>query len=332
MVHKTLTTHTLLALVLVSLIPSFCLPGASENTRIVVQLIDGSRIFGTPATLSITVKTSYATLELSMDQIRSVSFKRKGTLPVVELRNGDRIQGEVITDDLKLMTLLGTISIPLNTIAVVTALTAAPEIREGLIAYYPLRADASDASGNGRDGVIHGASPAAEVSETDNGAYNFDGEHAYIECQGTNALTFLSGGFTLSAWFSPAGRNEDVVIIAKHIMGHPNGYGLGITGSKCSFYVNSDPRLTDSEALIPSKWYCITGVYDGSKQYLFVNGSLRGSQASPYTNTNQVPVTIGGLPMGGWFSGRISDVRIYSRPLTADEVQALFAEGTMLHN
>ena len=49
----------------------------------------------------------------------------------------------------------------------------------GLEAYYPLDGDASDASGNGLDGTVVGATPAADRFGTPGAAFSFDGT-AYI--------------------------------------------------------------------------------------------------------------------------------------------------------
>ncbi|MEI9864256.1 MAG: hypothetical protein WDN00_06820 [Limisphaerales bacterium] len=77
------------------------------------------------------------------------------------------------------------------TIIGVLTLTSSAQsfITNGLVAYYPFNADASDASGHGNDGVIYGGvALAPDRFGTDNSAYTFNGEDGYIDI-GTQLVT-----------------------------------------------------------------------------------------------------------------------------------------------
>ena len=64
--------------------------------------------------------------------------------------------------------------------------------------------------------------------------------------------------------------------------------------------------------------------YDGANRRLYVNGVQVASDAK--TGLIQVtsnPLSIGGTAVyGEYFTGRIDDVRVYSRALSAAEIQA----------
>src|SRR5208282_5892757 len=71
---------------------------------------------------------------------------------------------------------------------------------QGLVAYYPFNGNANDASGNGNNGTVYGATLTADRFGNPNAAYSFNGASAYITTPLTN--TIFSGDFTASVWFN----------------------------------------------------------------------------------------------------------------------------------
>ena len=71
-------------------------------------------------------------------------------------------------------------------------------------------------------------------------------------------------------------------------------------------------------------WSHLAATYDGATLRLFVNGAQVGSRAV----TGALLTSTGALRIGGnsiwgeFFQGRIDEVRIYNRALTAAEIQA----------
>ena len=79
-------------------------------------------------------------------------------------------------------------------------------------------------------------------------------------------------------------------------------------------------------------WYLITASKDGSNVCLYVNGNLDKTCAYTGTDTNSNTWQIAhhDYPTTEWsyqFDGRIDDVRIYNRALTAGEVKQLYNMG-----
>ena len=73
----------------------------------------------------------------------------------------------------------------------------------GLVAWYPFNGDAIDASGNGNNGIVHGATLTTDRFGNTNAAYYFNGTTDYIELYvliGTAQST--SGGTGFEVWFS----------------------------------------------------------------------------------------------------------------------------------
>lgn len=71
-------------------------------------------------------------------------------------------------------------------------------------------------------------------------------------------------------------------------------------------------------------WTHLACTYDGADIRLYVNGAQAGSVAATGAiTTSASPLTMGGnTPYGEFFNGRIDDVRVYSRALSAAEIQS----------
>jgi concanavalin A-like lectin/glucanase superfamily protein/galactose oxidase-like protein/Big-like domain-containing protein/Kelch motif protein len=82
-------------------------------------------------------------------------------------------------------------------------------------------------------------------------------------------------------------------------------------------------------ALGVNTWTHVALTYDGAATRLFVNGTQVATAAQTGTiQTSTTPLRIGGnVPYGEYFQGRLDDVRIYSRALSATEIQADMAVG-----
>jgi len=83
-------------------------------------------------------------------------------------------------------------------------------------------------------------------------------------------------------------------------------------------------------------WHFVVATYDGTKLYLYVDGSLNASTAyttnPAYAATNYIQ--IGARNMAGtsdrFFTGSIDELGIWSRALSADEVSQLYNSGAGL--
>jgi hypothetical protein len=83
--------------------------------------------------------------------------------------------------------------------------------------------------------------------------------------------------------------------------------------------------------IIPNEWVNLVGVYDGISQNFFVNGELFSSRSAT-GNMNggdgNRPIRFGGqgsypgtISSGGSINGDITDIRVYNKALTAQEIK-----------
>jgi hypothetical protein len=203
-----------------------------------------------------------------------------------------------------------------------------PVTPPGLVAAYGFDetsgATATDASGNGHIGTLTGAtrSPSGRFG----GALSFDGINDWVTVPDANALD-LTTGITMSAWVNPAavGSAYRTVLMKEQ----PGGliytlYAGDGTGRPSAHVFTTSEQRTSGPANTPlNTWTHLASTWDGATLRLFVNGTQVSTHAVPGTlRTSTGVLRIGGTSVWPeWFSGRIDEVRLYSRALSVAEIQ-----------
>jgi chitodextrinase len=181
----------------------------------------------------------------------------------------------------------------------------------------------NDMSGNGNNGTISGA------TWTSSGKYgyalSFNGTNALVTVNNSPSLR-LTSAMTLEAWVYPTTVNStwrDVIY-----KGNDNYYLEGTSSNSAHPVAGAILGGVYAEAIGPNAltantWAHLAETYDGATVRLYVNGVQVASRAQTgaiATSTN--PLQIGGDSLyGQYFAGRIDEVRIYNRALSAAEIQ-----------
>ncbi|MEI7938094.1 MAG: LamG-like jellyroll fold domain-containing protein [Verrucomicrobiota bacterium] len=211
-------------------------------------------------------------------------------------------------------------------------------LTNGLTAYYPFNRNANDASGNGNDGTVNGATLTADRFGSPDSAYRFNGT-SWIQLPDTVEPPQPSG-LTLSAWVLADSGPYDAGAWLIHLSSRTGEGGIALwNASSCGFWVklqNSNPQgyYANEDTVITNVWIHLVAVYkQGQFVEFWVNGSLAESNAIPnyalYTdpafplNSSLGNYDYAPGPYNG-FSGAMDDVRIYNRALSPVEVQALY--------
>jgi hypothetical protein len=137
---------------------------------------------------------------------------------------------------------------------------------------------------------------------------------------------------TLSAWVFPTAHGNGVwrnVIIKERAGGEVYNLYANVDTNVPTVYVDPaadvwlDARGTSQLPL--NAWTHLAGTYDGTTLRLYVNGVQVGSR--PVTGallTSTGALRIGGNSVWGeFFQGRIDEVRVHNRALSATEVQTI---------
>ncbi len=217
----------------------------------------------------------------------------------------------------------------------VTVTNTAPPPPAGLLAAYAFDASAgttaTDASGHGLNGTL--ANGAGWGGGRYGNAVALDGANDVVGL-GNPAALRLTGSMTVSAWInSSAFPGDDAAVVSKR---GTSGFQLDTTidtgprviGFKLNSGTGTNMFRYGATAMQPNTWYHITGVYDATARtmHVYLNGQLddgvlQGTVAATQVDSPQ-DVLIGQRPnwAGFGFNGRIDDVRIYGRALSAAEV------------
>ena len=199
----------------------------------------------------------------------------------------------------------------------------------GLVAAYGFEeasgATTADATGGGHTGTISGATRT--TSGRNGRALSFDGVNDMVTVADAAALD-LTTGMTLEAWVYPtAGGSQWRTGVIKEAPGDL-AYSLYVrdgNGRPATWVTTSgNQNATGNTALPTNAWSHVASTYDGSQLRLFVGGT----QVASRLLTGALLTSNGPLRMGGntvwneWLAGRMDDVRIYNRALSASEIQA----------
>ena len=150
----------------------------------------------------------------------------------------------------------------------------------------------------------------------------------------SNLPTGTGAKFAFSLWTYIPSLDNQLHSIITYGDGSTNGGSPSIyINTSNQFYISTWGGSNDSSgvAVTPNRWTHLVGVGDGTRLYLYVNGVLA---VGPFTPAQYSPLStrarIGAGPQASlqnYFGGKIDDVRIYKRELTATEIKALYLTG-----
>ncbi len=218
----------------------------------------------------------------------------------------------------------------------------AASLTDGLVGHWTFDdATASDASGNGNDGVVNGALPSP--GQVGAGAFDFDGSNDYID---TGNIDVTGSELTLAAWINPdnlanCGASDCRIASKASGLRTPDHYfmlsSIDSSGVKLRFRLraggSTETLIASSGNLSNGQWAHVAATYDGASMRLFLDGVEVGAVAKTgvIDTDPSLPFWIGDNPptvsSRSW-DGEIDDVRLYDRALAPGEIQQL-ASGNL---
>ncbi len=214
---------------------------------------------------------------------------------------------------------------------------------QGLVAFYSFSGNADDESGNGFHGNVVGASMSQDRFGDSNSAYHFDGNRDYIELPGSSRI--INQVQSISFWvyfdveYSPGtdNKNQDYLLSKAHDTGWQRDI---ITRDNTNYIRNtfgtSSSSSSDLITSIPfskSRWYHVVFVRSQTTNTVYVNGNYDNSNNySGYHIDDSDYLMVGtyhdnyGIvnSLNRSLKGKIDDIRIYNRTLSASEVKNLY--------
>lgn len=230
------------------------------------------------------------------------------------------------------------------TITAVLAVQAQAQsfLTNGLVTYYPFSGNAIDASGNGFNGTVNGATLTTDRFGNPNAAYYFDGSSAYIQVPVSSSA--FSNDFTASVWFNAYDiTNSELVLFDEQgnsafrsgIVGHTGlGTGMGDLWSYSAYAPATFAWYLERYQQTPLNTFCqVVTTKAGTNVTLYLNGQIVATAqvvttaitAGQNLNIGREDPAIEDVPGNTAFHGVIDDIRIYNRALSTNEVAQLYA-------
>jgi len=181
-----------------------------------------------------------------------------------------------------------------------------------------------DISGQGNNGVCVN-NPT--YNNANGGFLTFNGTTQYVNCGAGTSLN-VGNTITVNAWFFVGSTAVYQPIVAKHTS--DGTLGWEIANSSGGFRATLRPNATQIDltggVLALNNWYMGTMTFDGTTLRLYLNGVQTGSATGgPVILNSPQPLIIASREIGAnFFNGRIAQVSMYNRALSADEVQQNF--------
>jgi hypothetical protein len=183
-------------------------------------------------------------------------------------------------------------------------------------------ATAKDATGHGLTGTVSGATWVAAGKY--GRALSFDGDKDQVTIADNTRLD-LTTGMTLEAWVQPTTTSGWRTVMAKE---QGDGMVYGLFGSSDTGKAAADVFTTSgfntraTTALSTSTWTHVAATFNGSTLTIYINGVASSSRSvSGPLKTSTGVLRLGGTSaLGQWFKGRIDEVRIYNKALTAAQI------------
>ncbi len=212
----------------------------------------------------------------------------------------------------------------------------AQDLKQELVAHYPFDGDAKDASGNGNNGSVYGASLVSDRNGKKNAAYHFDGVNDYIAIP-ASALNKLVN-CTMAFWVKFEDNSSGTLISKQHNALYSTAISIGylpsdqknIKNGRITFFLSNLSSNQAIEGLEKGEYYHLAFSYSSSNMKIYLNGQKISEKRGSYNIPNDgspTATTIGawlGDGGGKYFNGVMDDIKIYNRVLSDGEIKTLY--------
>jgi hypothetical protein len=209
----------------------------------------------------------------------------------------------------------------------------------GLVGWWPFNGNANDESGNGDNGTVNGSALTSDRFGNSNTAYNFDGIDDFIEFGDITSLDNASA-FSVSVFFNysnlPTFPNDWYTLVADGSYADLDGWGILIKSDQILMReLDNYNGLNLNYNFTQNNWYHVAATCESDSIKIFINGQFIGGYGNlqptlTLNTTNSFRVgngTLTNVPPNTWpyyLSGKIDDLGLWSRALTACEIQNLY--------
>jgi hypothetical protein len=258
--------------------------GTNQTLRLTLELKDGSRVEGQPVELKWPLRTELAgKLKVELGLMASIETTKPGGW-TVNFRNGDRLKATVDLEQIEIKTSFGKVKI-------------APDL---------IRAIRVSSAGGARHALKFNLSSRVEIPNDP-------------------ALQFGDSPFTISFWVKTASERPLVSFISKRANSLGDGWVVHQDHGQLLFYCAgcASPK-SQPVSIRDDQWHHLAVTRSGSLMTFYLDGKNVGAGETRCDHNDNNPLRIGmdGDGQSWHFEGEISEVHIYGRALSGEEVAA----------
>jgi hypothetical protein len=201
----------------------------------------------------------------------------------------------------------------------------------GLVGWWPFNGNANDASGNGNNGTVNGATLTSDRFGINNAAYNFTSDAQYINCGNSSLLGLTTNSIlTLSYWTISSNNRWPFISKYQNNIATNSNYGVGNASPNLIITGNGQNNFAASTSL-PTSWIHVSLIYNGivDSVIVYINGNFIQSNSILLANNTSTssllfgprfnPATPYQIP-----NGNLDDIAIWNRVLSQQEITALY--------
>ncbi|MCC6839647.1 MAG: hypothetical protein IT230_05755, partial [Flavobacteriales bacterium] len=198
----------------------------------------------------------------------------------------------------------------------------------GLVGHWAFNNDLNDRTDNNNNGSApSGASYATGIDGAANGAFQFGGGR-YVVVPHNAAYNFGTGDFTYSVWLN-WGSTSYASIIDKNDYGGGGGYTLNcfVDYPAAGNFMGRPGEVVAGTGLGNNTWRHVVMTRTGTTVRIYLNGVLSNTASIASINlTTPSNIFIGrhGSSNMQGYSGKMDNLRLYNRAITAQEVTDLY--------
>ena len=208
-------------------------------------------------------------------------------------------------------------------------------LQNGLVGYWPFNGNANDASGNGNNGTVNGATLTTDRFGNSNGAYSFNGVNNNINL---SPINFTGNNISISTWVNPTSltSNRNHVLIRQQsnvgldyllsFQEYGNIMSFGLTTSNNGYTELDVPIIPSNNS---NSWHNFIAVYNGNNRFLYKDGVLIGSDfvsGNIIFSSNKCSIGSASESFEEFFNGKIDELEIYNRALSPAEIQQIYTQ------
>jgi prepilin-type processing-associated H-X9-DG protein len=318
-------------------IPAVQAADTNPPPRLTVELRDGSRVVGDSVEKTFKFHSALlGGLKLNVKDIRAVECVATNSAKLTAA-NGDTLMVSFVEASFAIKTSFGKVELAVNSVRRISVSAGSPAGAHppGLVALWSGEGDGKDSVGTHDGRLVNVAFTDGKVGR----AFDLNGTDAYVEIPSSDLWALGGKDFTIALWanfrvqpaFDMGHAQGGVLVSSDEGSYNVNKWWFALGGGALNFHINDPGQGPSWLVRAPfrpnlNQWYQVAITRSSGLYTIYVNGVAVGSEASSRTIPNANASLMIGQAEGFYFNGRLDEISLYNRALSAEEIKAIGIE------